>query len=179
MNDICEIELTDNVLTRKAFNVRVINNFYDEDAQKTIDIAEVPESTEDGVVVEGARHDRFVWRVPEPTDYDFDETALVAIGDVAGTWYDLDLSSIVPVGTTSVEIRLEALDNLAGSLFMLRKKGQEHEFQVGCIQSSVGNKPECDQIKIGVGVDRTIQFAADPKASDWTSIGLLIMGWYI
>jgi len=50
MNDICEIELTDNILTRKAFNIRVINKFYDEDAQQSYDKPDVPESTMDGVV---------------------------------------------------------------------------------------------------------------------------------
>ncbi|BDI54908.1 MAG: baseplate/adhesin [Thorarchaeia virus VerdaV2] len=50
MNDICELELTDNILTRKAFNVRVINKFYDEDAQQSYEESDVPESTEDGTV---------------------------------------------------------------------------------------------------------------------------------
>jgi hypothetical protein len=50
MTDLCEIELTDNILTRKAFNIKVINKFYDEDAQQCYDESDVPESTMDGVV---------------------------------------------------------------------------------------------------------------------------------
>ncbi|KKL89475.1 hypothetical protein LCGC14_1914350, partial [marine sediment metagenome] len=38
------------ILTRDAFNVKVINKIYDEDAQQAYDKSDVPESTEDGVV---------------------------------------------------------------------------------------------------------------------------------
>jgi hypothetical protein len=48
--DISELELTDNILTRKAFNVKVINKFYDEDAQQSYDFPDVSESTVDGTV---------------------------------------------------------------------------------------------------------------------------------
>jgi len=51
MYDITELELTDNILTRDAFNVKVINKIYDEDAQQAYDKPEVQESTEDGTVV--------------------------------------------------------------------------------------------------------------------------------
>lgn len=51
MKDLCEIELTDNILTRKAFNVRVINKFYDEDAQQSYEEPDVSESTVDGTVI--------------------------------------------------------------------------------------------------------------------------------
>ena len=179
MNDLCQLELTDNILTRKAFNIRVINKFYDDDAQKTIDVAEVPESTVDGTVVEGARHDRSVWRVPEPDVWDFDRDALAAIGDVAATWFDLDLSSIVPVGTSAVLIRVYGLDNAVGSDFRLRKNGQANSFQVGSIWTCMANMPEHDQLKIGVDSDRKIEFYADPKASDWTSLSILVVGWKI
>ncbi len=50
ITDICELELTDNILTRKAFNLRVINKFYDEDAQSGYDHPDIVESTVDGVV---------------------------------------------------------------------------------------------------------------------------------
>ena len=50
INDISEIELTDNILTRKAFNVRVINKFYDEDAQQSYDEPDASESTVAGTV---------------------------------------------------------------------------------------------------------------------------------
>ncbi|BDI54939.1 MAG: adhesin [Asgard archaea virus VerdaV3] len=48
--DISELELTDNILTRKAFNVKVINKFYDEDAQQSYDEPDVAESTVAGTV---------------------------------------------------------------------------------------------------------------------------------
>ncbi len=51
ITDICELEITDNILTRKAFNLRVINKFYDEDAQEGYDHPDVPESTADGTVL--------------------------------------------------------------------------------------------------------------------------------
>jgi hypothetical protein len=48
--DISVLELTDNILTKKAFNVKVINKFYDEDAQQSYDEPDVAESTMDGTV---------------------------------------------------------------------------------------------------------------------------------
>ena len=51
ITDICELELTDNILTRKAFNLRVINKFYDEDAQEGYDHPDIAESTVDGTVL--------------------------------------------------------------------------------------------------------------------------------
>ncbi|KKN27823.1 hypothetical protein LCGC14_0860440 [marine sediment metagenome] len=51
INDVCELELTDNILTRKAFNLRVINKFYDEDAQQSYEDPDVSESTVDGTVL--------------------------------------------------------------------------------------------------------------------------------
>lgn len=51
MNDVCNLELTDNILTRKAFNIRVINKFYDEDAQQGYEDPDMSESTMDGTVL--------------------------------------------------------------------------------------------------------------------------------
>lgn len=49
--DVCNLELTDNILTRKAFNIRVINKFYDEDAQQGYEEPDVAESTMAGTVL--------------------------------------------------------------------------------------------------------------------------------
>ncbi|KKM22779.1 hypothetical protein LCGC14_1621830, partial [marine sediment metagenome] len=51
ITDICELELTDNILTMKAFNLMVINNFYDENAQEGYEHPDVPESAADGIVL--------------------------------------------------------------------------------------------------------------------------------
>lgn len=51
MIDVCNLELTDNILTKKAFNIRVINKFYDEDAQQGYEDPDMSESTMDGTVL--------------------------------------------------------------------------------------------------------------------------------
>ena len=51
ITDISELELTDNILTRKAFNLKVINSFYDENAQEGYEHPDVPESAADGTVL--------------------------------------------------------------------------------------------------------------------------------
>ncbi|KKM48230.1 hypothetical protein LCGC14_1557850, partial [marine sediment metagenome] len=51
ITDICELELTDNILTTKAFNLKVINSFYDENAQEGYEHPDVPESAADGIVL--------------------------------------------------------------------------------------------------------------------------------
>ena len=126
-----------------------------------------------------SKHGQLVWRTPEPTAYDYDKAALAAIGDVAGTWYDLDLSAIVPEDASAVLIKILGIDNATTSEFHFRKNGQVNVFQICGIFTCMANMREEDQLEVGVDVNRKIEFRADPKSSDWASIDLVVLGWYI
>ncbi|KKL76863.1 hypothetical protein LCGC14_2040640, partial [marine sediment metagenome] len=51
IHDITELQLTDNIITGKSFNIKLINTLYDESAQEAYDKSDVQESTTDGTVV--------------------------------------------------------------------------------------------------------------------------------
>jgi len=184
MIDLCELMLTDNILTEKAFNIKVINKFYDEDSQEHTEIPDMPESTADGTVIPGARHDKFVWRVPEPGSADFQEgggsTDFSTIGDVTATWYELDLSSVIPVGTVAILINIFVKDGVADSEMAFRKAGQTTFWQKASIRTQVANiYPAPNELIIGVDSDRKIEWNCTPKASDWTEIYFIVIGYWI
>jgi len=122
---------------------------------------------------------QLVWRPTEPTDYDYDKAALAAIGDVAGTWYDLDLSAIVPKRANAVLIKILGVDNATGSEFHFRRNGQADVFQISGIFTCMANMREETQFQVGIDADRVVEFRADPKSSDWVSIDVVVLGWYI
>ena len=127
--------------------------------------------------------DKFVWRVPEPLGNDMREgsgnTDFSTIGDVADTWYDIDLSSIIPVGTTTIEVRIFIKDGALGSKIQFRKDGQTGNVQVLDARTVEANI-DCPCFgKVGVSADRKIEFLCNPKASDLSEIYFLILGYQI
>jgi len=123
--------------------------------------------------------DHFVWRTPEATARDFDHTSLAAIGDVGGQWYDIDLSSIIPEGTTSIQVTILLKDNAVGSYFSLRQNGQTALFTIIRQYTQVSGTYIVLCGSVGVDSNRKIEFMAGPKASDWTTIDLRIISWTV
>lgn len=144
-----------------------------------------PVSTVDGTVIPGARHDRSVWNPEDAGAYHFVEgggnTDFSTIGDVAGTWYDLDLSSKIPVGTTEVEVFVSIEDEVKNSKFYLRKNGQSNGKQICRFNTQNGDTPfdNGGGTRVGVDSNRKIEFRCIPKASEFTTIVLHILGWQI
>ena len=123
--------------------------------------------------------DHFVWRTPEATVNDFDQTTLAAIGDVGLQWYDLDLSSIIPEGTTSIQVLVFLRRNAVGSYFSLRQNGQTSELTIIRQYTQVSGNYIVLCGSVGVDSNRKIEFMAVPKASDWTTIALRIISWTV
>lgn len=134
------------------------------------------ESTADGTVIPGARHDKFVWRVPEPTADDFTQATLT---DNVNTWTDIDLSSIVPVGTTSVLIKLYLKESVGDKYFQLRKNGQSGTYQCPTFYIQVANKPLGELPIVEVDSSRKIEFNTNLTPSSWTNINILVVGYWI
>jgi hypothetical protein len=92
------------------------------------------------------------------------------------TWRDLDLSGVCPEGIKAIQIRVEARGQTPGGSFGMRKKGNENDYNVleQCIQ--VADKIVCIHGTIPCDTNRKIQYnAAD---IDWTSINIVVKGWF-
>lgn len=125
--------------------------------------------------------DHFVWRTPEPTGYDFSEADndFSTIGDVANTWYDLDLSAIVPAGASAVLLLAYIQDGAADVRMEFRKNGQSSTFQKGVLRTRIINQFEQAQITCGLDTNRKIEFMCTVKPSEMTVIFLTILGWWV
>jgi hypothetical protein len=103
--------------------------------------------------------------------YDFDE------GDLTTdfTWYDLDLSSIVPAGTTFVYLRLYLYDDTAGAHVAFRKNGATGTHNLQILRTQVVNKDTEGYFLVPVDTNRVIEY----RGADliFTSIGIAVLGW--
>jgi len=124
----------------------------------------------------------YVWRPTEPTAEDFDKADLHALGggSVADTWYDLDLSSIIPSGARSVHLRCCATDSAAGKRLLFRRNGQSYEIQTECCISHVAGQNIYDNPIVGLDNNRIIEInSKDQNFNSWTSIYLTVLGWWV
>lgn len=93
-----------------------------------------------------------------------------------GLWHDLDLSSIVPLGATSVLLRVFAMTPVAGRTMTFRKKGNTSEENVSMIATQAAGVPMTAAIPIIVNPSRVCQYNA--TAATWTWLTITVMGWW-
>ena len=117
------------------------------------------------------------WTWRDPVSYDWYKTSLAAIGDVASTWYDLDLSSIVGAKKMLVNVRILIRDGAASSVFLLRTNGQTNIKNRGGAYTQVANINLENTFLIETDSAGKIEFYADPKPSDWTVLRVFIRGY--
>jgi hypothetical protein len=178
-----EFWLTDSIVTYNEWKAIRQTIGRDNQISETYIFGET-ETSADGVVcvqnpVNRLRAGTTVWRIPEPTDYDFDETDLDAIGNpsVLDTWYDLDLSSIIPEGVKSVLFKIIYEDNLVDSKIQFRKNGQSSAIQTSDAESIAGNGDYHVNLEVGVCNSRIMEFMSNIDIADWTDIRIVILAW--
>lgn len=93
-----------------------------------------------------------------------------------GNWYDLDLSSIVPVGTKAVNCICVIGDNLVNQIFTFRKKGNSNDIAVATCRTQIANQNIDFNFVVACDTDRVIQYRASNTA--WTTNLLTIIGWW-
>ncbi len=118
-------------------------------------------------------------RRPEPTAYDFDKNDLATIGDVATTFYELDISSIVPSDTVCVVVRIRIKDGAAAGYVRVRTFGNIGTKDLIQQVVNVANMPIEAFGICAVTKTLSLEFACDPKASDWTEFNITILGWWL
>lgn len=91
-------------------------------------------------------------------------------------WYDLDLSSILPVGAKGVVFRVLVQDDATGSYVVFRKNGFANTWNSGYIRTQVANMNVDGTITIGVDSNRKIEYKAINRV--FAVIKLNVVGWF-
>jgi hypothetical protein len=93
-------------------------------------------------------------------------------------WHDLDVSSIVPAGTTLVVFRLAILATEANKKLRIRPKGTSWGNNTApSLRTQVANLGIDGLMVCPVDSNRYIQYSA--QATTWSAINMVVMGWFI
>ena len=105
---------------------------------------------------------------------DWEEGALTT----DGTYRDLDLSSIVPAGTTQVQLRVRLYNaSLAYHVVYFRKKGETNgSVVVGCFTYDAGKEYD-HTFWLSVDGDRKIQYSA--QSATWDMLEIVVKAWMV
>ena len=114
---------------------------------------------------------RFVDR-GDPAAADFLIAALT--GD--GTWYDLDLSSIVPAGAVAVVYQIQLQDDAVGTSIKLRKNGNSNQVNISRIRTMVVDVTNYADLITACDSNRVIEYALNAGA---TVCNIIIKGWFV
>ena len=104
---------------------------------------------------------------------DFDQTGLTT----NGVWQDLDLSSIIPVGTKSVYLRVLILDDVANSYLFLKNKDYADDVNSVGLYTPAANIGVIGTYQITVDSNRKIQYLGANLT--FTSINITVVGWWL
>lgn len=116
-----------------------------------------------------------IWRTPEETAaYDFVKGTLTDNTN----WNDMDLTGIVPAGTTIAYIFFVIVDNAANSYMQLRKNGQTAVYQTHTLRTMVANVPNDNTLLVGLDGNLKCEVIFVPKPSSWSVINVIVLGWY-
>jgi hypothetical protein len=114
-------------------------------------------------------------RRPEATDYDFEDVDFVDNTN----WQDVDVSSIVPLGTRMMKFSWEVEDNLAGSRIAMREKGLAGTFQVDRVGSTIANTESDAQFEVFLSRSGIFEVQFNPRPSLWSFARFTISGVYV
>ena len=91
-------------------------------------------------------------------------------------WYDLDLSSIVPTGTTAVSLLVYQKCSATNAGTSFRKKGHTNGFNVPAIYSQVANIANKLSMVVACDANRVIQYSGPATITD---LDILVKGWFV
>lgn len=109
----------------------------------------------------------------DPAAYDFIANDLTK----DDAWHDLDLSGIVPSGSTAVLINLQAKSNGAGNYFQLRTNGNSNSRNVSYITTPVAVVANGFDCIVPVDSTRIIEYLL--SVATWFTASLTVKGWWL
>lgn len=109
----------------------------------------------------------------DPSGWDFELGVLTT----DATWNDLDLSGIVPGGATIVLLTVNIKDDTAGSRIMFRENGNSNAYNISPLNTQEANYRLYGDCWVKPDKNRIIEYNAEDVT--WTSIEILVRGWFI
>jgi hypothetical protein len=110
----------------------------------------------------------------DPAAYDF----TVGSFTVDNAWgHYLDLSGIIPAGTTAVVLRISCTNSAANENIGFRKKGNSNAVNVAYARVMVAGISNDDDLVITVSSDRMIEYKCN-NGGTWTGINVVVAGWW-
>lgn len=107
----------------------------------------------------------------DPASADYDENDLT----LDGSWYDLDLSGIVPAGTTVVLLQVRVNSATAGSWMQFRKNGNSNTSAVQAVKINASNGYNHGCLLVACDSSRVIEYWAH---STMATVLLTVTGWF-
>jgi hypothetical protein len=101
------------------------------------------------------------------------------VGDLStnGLWYDLDLSSIVPVNTVAVLLVFVITDDAAGKYLQIRKSGSTYARSSAMFRTQVANVSFPGGSIVFVDSNRKVNYRT--SNTTFTSIDITVQGWFV
>ncbi len=91
-------------------------------------------------------------------------------------WHDLDLSTVIPSGSTAVHLRHFVQSNNISARIRFRKKGHTGFANIADSQIQASTRPFPDDKIIGLDEDRFIQYRVFNTM--YTNIFITVAGWF-
>lgn len=109
----------------------------------------------------------------DPASYDW------TIGDFVkdDAYHDLDLSSIIPVGTKLVHLHCIGRCDTVGAHIQFRKNGQSNGINNAVLNMQGANITIAADLFVQPDADRKIEY--DIFADTWAIINLVVRGWLV
>lgn len=106
-------------------------------------------------------------------DYDW------TLGDFTtdGTMRDLDLSAIIPAGTILVTLALSAKDNAGNKYLQFRTNGYANLRNMEARTTPGANIQHSSTLYLAPDANGVIEYRI--QSATWTTINLLVLGWFI
>lgn len=102
-----------------------------------------------------------------------------AVGDLItdNLWHDLDLSSIIGSGSTSVLLRIRIQDGAIGSFIQLRKNGNLNTSNSSVVRIQTANSVNDADFVVACDADRVIEYIASNVTFE--ILDIIVKAWWI
>lgn len=109
----------------------------------------------------------------DPALWDFEDADFVT----DGTWQEMDLSGIIPLGTKAIAVWCYVLDDLVDSYIQFKTRGNDNNINSSQLRTQVANIIMSADLIIIPNPDRLIQFRASDTS--FTNIRFIVKGWWL
>ena len=109
----------------------------------------------------------------DPAAFDF----AVGVLTTDGSWYDLDLSSVVPANAIAVLLGVNVNDDTIGQSIAFRKNGNSNSIATSSVRTQVANQQIEMDVVVACDANRVIEYITDNNT--FTAINIKIKGWWI